>query len=193
MVLKTLGDWFGRARAAAPSAAAKEGAQVSLTVNGDQHRLTVDHRVTLLQLLRHHLGLTGTKRGCDQGQCGACTVLVNGERILSCLALAVSHDGDEVMTIEGVDGPAGLHPLQAAFLREDAFQCGFCTPGQVCSALGMISEFEAGWPSAATPLGEPVHHLDAREIRERMAGNLCRCSAYPQIVSAIVAYAAGAR
>jgi len=135
--------------------------------------------------LREHLRLTGTKKGCDHGQCGACTVLVNGTRINSCLSLAVMHDGDRVTTIEGVGLPGALNPLQSAFLTEDAFQCGYCTPGQICSALGMLEEVAAGWPSQATADLTVVAPLTDDEIRERMSGNICRCSAYPQILAAI--------
>ena len=159
--------------------------RTSLTVNGTPHALDLDPRVTLLDALREHLGLTGSKKGCDHGQCGACTVLLNGLRVNACLTLAVACDGDEVTTIEGLGDPDNLHPLQRAFLTEDAFQCGYCTPGQVCSAVGMLSEAAAGWPSQETSdLSGPIRLTDA-EIRERMSGNLCRCSAYPQIVAAI--------
>jgi len=164
--------------------------KTTITVNGEPRTLDlVDPRVTLLDALREHLRLTGSKKGCDHGQCGACTVLVNGLRINACLSLAVMHDGDEVTTIEGLGKPEKLHPLQQAFLAEDAFQCGYCTPGQICSALGMLSEVEAGWPSQATSeiAGKP--QLSGEEIRERMSGNICRCSAYPQIVEAIKRYA----
>jgi xanthine dehydrogenase YagT iron-sulfur-binding subunit len=159
--------------------------RTTITVNGEARDLDVDPRVTLLDALRERLGLTGTKKGCDHGQCGACTVLVNGVRINACLSLAVMHDGDEVTTIEGVGAPDRLHPMQKAFLEEDAFQCGYCTPGQICSALGMLSEAAANWPSQETAdLTAEVALTDA-EIRERMSGNICRCSAYPQIVAAI--------
>ena len=144
-------------------------AEITLRVNGDEQRLRVDTRTTLLDLLREHLGLTGAKKGCDRGQCGSCTVLLDGRRVNSCLALAVAHDGAAVTTIEGLD-----HPLQEAFVEHDAFQCGYCTAGQLCSAVGMLAEAEA----------EGVA-LDAAEIRERMSGNLCRCGAYPNIVAAI--------
>jgi xanthine dehydrogenase YagT iron-sulfur-binding subunit len=163
--------------------------RTTIDVNGEPRELDVDPRVTLLDALREHLGLTGSKKGCDHGQCGACTVLVNGVRVNSCLSLAVMHDGDEVTTIEGVGMPDRLHPLQKAFLEEDAFQCGYCTPGQICSALGMLQEVEANWPSQETAdLTGKVALTDA-EIRERMSGNICRCSAYPQIVAAIRSYA----
>jgi xanthine dehydrogenase YagT iron-sulfur-binding subunit len=149
-------------------------ADVTLTINGAEHRLTVDTRTTLLDLLREHLDLTGAKKGCDHGQCGSCTILIDGRRANSCLALAVAHDGAELTTIEGLGSEAELHPLQTAFIERDAFQCGYCTPGQLCSAVGMLAEAER---EGAT--------LDAPEIRERMSGNLCRCGAYPNIVAAI--------
>jgi len=159
--------------------------QTTITVNGEARALDLDPRTTLLDALRETLRLTGTKKGCDHGQCGACTVLVNGMRINSCLSLAVMHDGDRVTTIEGVGAAEKLSPLQQAFLTEDAFQCGYCTPGQICSALGMLDEVAKGWPSQETAdLTAPIRLTDD-ELRERMSGNLCRCSAYPQIVAAI--------
>jgi xanthine dehydrogenase YagT iron-sulfur-binding subunit len=172
--------------------------ELSLRVNGTAHRLRLDHRTTLLDALREHLGLTGTKKGCDHGQCGACTVLVDtglagglagGRRVNSCLLLAVMAQGTEITTIEGLAAPDGeLHPLQAAFVERDALQCGYCTPGQICSAAAMLGEAAAGWPSAASaslsPQAGPVT-LDAAEIRERMSGNLCRCGAYVNILAAI--------
>jgi xanthine dehydrogenase YagT iron-sulfur-binding subunit len=163
--------------------------RTTITVNGEARTLDLDPRTTLLDALREHLALTGSKKGCDHGQCGACTVLVNGVRINACLSLAVMHEGDEVTTIEGVGLPGALHPLQQAFLTEDAFQCGYCTPGQICSALGMLAEVEAGVPSQeTTDLAGKVSLTDL-ELRERMSGNICRCSAYPQIVAAIKSYA----
>ncbi|MDE2487078.1 MAG: 2Fe-2S iron-sulfur cluster binding domain-containing protein [Alphaproteobacteria bacterium] len=159
--------------------------KTTITVNGEARTLDLDPRTTLLDALREHLRLTGTKKGCDHGQCGACTVLVNGVRINSCLSLAVMHDGDEVTTVEGLGTPERLHPLQQAFLTEDAFQCGYCTPGQLCSAVGMLSELEAGLPSHVTPDVAARPEPSDEEIRERMSGNICRCSAYPQIVAAI--------
>ncbi len=157
-----------------------------ITVNGEARRLDVDLRTTLLDLLREHLGLMGTKKGCDHGQCGACTVLVDGVRINSCLSLAVMHEGQAVTTIEGVGLPGNLHPLQTAFLDRDAFQCGYCTPGQICSTLGMLEEVRRGEPSQVTEdLAAAVVSLTDEEIRERMSGNICRCSAYPQILEAI--------
>ena len=159
--------------------------QATITVNGEPRTLDLDPRTTLLDLLRERLGLTGTKKGCDHGQCGACTVLVNGVRINSCLSLAVMHDGDEVTTIEGLGTPERLHPVQKAFLEHDAFQCGYFTPGQICSAAALLKELEAGWPSQETAdLTAPLAVTDD-ELRERMSGNICRCSAYPQIIAAI--------
>jgi xanthine dehydrogenase YagT iron-sulfur-binding subunit len=149
-------------------------AEIALRINGEEHRLEVDVRTTLLDLLREDLGLTGAKKGCDHGQCGACTILLDGRRANACLALAVAHDGAELVTVEGLAAGDDLHPLQAAFIEHDAFQCGYCTPGQLCSAAGMLAEAEA----------EGIA-LDAAEIRERMSGNLCRCGAYPNIVAAI--------
>jgi xanthine dehydrogenase YagT iron-sulfur-binding subunit len=153
---------------------------ITIRVNGEEHVLAVDTRTSLLDLLRDRLGLTGTKKGCDQGQCGACTVLLDGRRVNSCLVLAVAHDGAAVTTVEGLAGDEDLHPLQVAFVEHDAFQCGYCTPGQLCSAAGMLAEHEAGWPSVIGDDG-----LTDAEIRERMSGNLCRCGAYPNIVGAI--------
>ncbi len=159
--------------------------RTSFTVNGTLRSLDLDPRVTLLDALREQLGLTGSKKGCDHGQCGACTVLVNGLRVNACLTLAVACDGDQVTTIEGLGAPDALHPLQRAFLTEDAFQCGYCTPGQICSAVGMLEEVAAGWPSQETQDLTGQVRLTDDEIRERMSGNICRCSAYPQIVAAI--------
>ena len=163
--------------------------ELNLRVNGTAYRLRLDHRTTLLDALREHLGLTGTKKGCDHGQCGACTVLVSGRRVNSCLLLAVMARDAEITTIEGLASADGeLHPLQAAFVERDALQCGYCTPGQICSAAAMLAEAAAGWPSAASaslsPQAGPVT-LDAAEIRERMSGNLCRCGAYVNILAAI--------
>jgi xanthine dehydrogenase YagT iron-sulfur-binding subunit len=158
---------------------------VTLHVNGHDYPLKLDARTTILDALREHIGLTGAKKGCDHGQCGACTVLLNGHRINSCLTLAVMHDGDQITTIEGLGQPDNLHPLQAAFIHHDGYQCGYCTPGQICSAAGMLAEAKAGAPSVVTAdLNAPGHLTDA-EIRERMSGNICRCSAYPNIVAAI--------
>ena len=160
--------------------------EIVLTVNGQERQVEVDTRDSLLDVLRERLGLTGAKKGCDHGQCGACTVLLGGRRVNGCLVLAVACDGDEVTTIEGLAGGEDLHPVQAAFVEHDGFQCGYCTPGQICSAVGMLGEARAGWPSAATAeLGGDPPRLDAAEIRERMSGNLCRCGAYRGIVAAI--------
>ena len=160
-----------------------------LTINGQRHTLDADPRVTLLDALRNHLGLTGSKKGCDQGQCGACTVLINGRRINSCLTLACMHNGDEISTIEGLGQPPNLSGLQAAFVSNDAFQCGYCTPGQICSATAMLEEISNGWPSfvSQTLNAEPqdISSLSDDEISERMSGNLCRCAAYPNIIRAI--------
>jgi xanthine dehydrogenase YagT iron-sulfur-binding subunit len=166
---------------------------VTLTVNGRRHALDLDPRTTLLDALREHLGLTGTKKGCDQGQCGACTVIVNGQRINSCLTLAVMHTGDEITTIEGLEGDGNLHPMQAAFVRHDGLQCGYCTPGQICSAVALLAEHKAGWPSYATADVASAPVLTDAEIAERMSGNICRCSAYANIVSAIREVAEGGR
>lgn len=159
---------------------------VELQVNGVLHRLTLDPRTTLLDALREHLALTGSKKGCDHGQCGACTVLLDGRRINSCLTLAAMHHGEPIVTIEGLADGKTLHPLQAAFIEHDGFQCGYCTSGQICSAMGMLSESRAGTPSYVTEnLAEAQPALTDAEIRERMSGNICRCAAYPNIVAAI--------
>jgi xanthine dehydrogenase YagT iron-sulfur-binding subunit len=164
-----------------------KNAQLALTVNGRVRPLDLDPRTSLLDALREHLHLTGTKKGCDHGQCGACTVLINGRRINSCLTLAVMHEGDEIVTIEGLGSPQALHPLQAAFIERDGFQCGYCTPGQICSAVGMLAEVKTGWPSHATAdVASPQIALTDAEIRERMSGNICRCAAYPNIIAAIL-------
>ena len=158
--------------------------QVALTVNGAHQILELDPRVTLLDALREHLRLTGSKKGCDHGQCGACTVIVNGRRINSCLTLAVMHEGDEITTIEGLGSPDNLHPMQAAFVKHDGFQCGYCTPGQICSSVAVLGEIKDGIPSHVTEDLMHVAYSDA-EVRERMSGNICRCAAYPNIVAAI--------
>lgn len=161
---------------------------ITLKINGEKYTLPVDHRTTLLDALRERLDLTGTKKGCDQGQCGACTVLLDGRRTVACLQLAVAAEGREITTIEGVADGEQLHPMQQAFLDLDGFQCGYCTPGQICSAIGMIQEHAAGWPSAVTDDVRPeagIPPLTAGEIRERMSGNLCRCGAYVSIVEAV--------
>jgi xanthine dehydrogenase YagT iron-sulfur-binding subunit len=163
----------------------------TITVNGSVHPIPADPRVSLLDFLRHHLGLTGTKKGCDHGQCGACTVIVNGIRINSCLTLAAMHDGDSVTTIEGLGTPDEPSALQRAFLEHDGFQCGYCTPGQICSATAMLEELAADWPSDASENLEGRIAISGEEIRERMSGNLCRCGAYANIVAAIEEVAAG--
>src|SRR5947207_509799 len=179
------------------SAATPPRAGCSLTINGQRHDLHVEPRETLLDLLRERLHLTGSKKGCDHGQCGACTVLAGGVRILSCLTLAITQDGKQITTIEGIASGEDLHPLQSAFIEHDGFQCGFCTSGQICSAVAMLNEARAGMPSVATltagnerdrTVGSSGHiSLTEDEIRERMSGNLCRCGAYPNIVAAIQA------
>jgi xanthine dehydrogenase YagT iron-sulfur-binding subunit len=162
---------------------------IGLTVDNAEHRLSVDPRVTLLDALRDHLGVMSPKKGCDHGQCGACTVLVNGRRALTCLTLAVAADGAEVVTATGLAGEDELHPLAQAFLDHDGLQCGYCTPGQVCSAVGMLQELKDGHPSAVTEDLADLAELSDEEIRERMSGNLCRCGAYVNIVAAIRAAA----
>jgi xanthine dehydrogenase YagT iron-sulfur-binding subunit len=159
--------------------------QITLRVDGEPRALAVDSRTTLLDVLREQLGVTSPKKGCDHGQSGACTVLIDGRRATTCLAFAVAHDGAEITTAEGLAEDDGLHPMQRAFLEHDGFQCGYCTPGQICSAVGMLSELEAGWPSHVTEDLAGVPELDDAEIRERMSGNLCRCGAYVNIVAAI--------
>jgi xanthine dehydrogenase YagT iron-sulfur-binding subunit len=159
---------------------------VALRINGRPHSLPLDPRTTLLDALREHLALTGSKKGCDHGQCGACTVLIEGRRINSCLTLAVMHDGQSVTTIEGLAEGEKLHPLQTAFVEHDGFQCGYCTSGQICSAIGMLAEARSGMPSYVTEdLTKSAAALTDAEIRERMSGNICRCAAYPNIVAAI--------
>ena len=181
----------GAARGAPPV----ETVSVDLTVNGKFHQVMIEPRTTLLDALREELSLTGTKKGCDRGECGACTVHIDGRRVLSCMTLAAMQGGRHVTTIEGLEQNGKLHPLQEAFIAHDGFQCGFCTSGQIMSGVGVIAEAKAGWPSAATadvrsPVG--LADLSEAEIRERMSGNLCRCGCYPNIVDAI-AEAAGKR
>ncbi len=173
----------GDARATAQSTAATM--TVSMEVNGRPQTLDLDPRTTLLDALREHLNLTGTKKGCDHGQCGACTVMVDGKRINSCLSLAVMHQGDKVTTIEGLGTPGKLHAMQAAFVRHDGYQCGYCTPGQICSAVAVLSEIKAGIPSHVSGDLNARPRATATEIRERMSGNICRCGAYSNILDAI--------
>jgi xanthine dehydrogenase YagT iron-sulfur-binding subunit len=157
---------------------------VSFTVNGEKRTLSLDPRVTLLDALREHLHMTGSKKGCDHGQCGACTVIVDGRRINSCLSLAVMHEGDEITTIEGLGTPDKLHPMQNAFVVHDGYQCGYCTPGQICSAVAVLDEIKKGIPSHVTADLDDVSFSDD-EVRERMSGNICRCAAYSNIIDAI--------
>jgi xanthine dehydrogenase YagT iron-sulfur-binding subunit len=160
--------------------------QITLRINSTARTLEIEPRVSLLDALREYLHLTGTKKGCNQGACGACTVLCNGQRTLSCLALAVQYEGSEITTIEGLSTDGNLHPLQAAFVEHDGFQCGYCTPGQICSAIGMMEEFRTGLPSAVTPdVAAEAIELSDEELSERMSGNLCRCGAYVGIRAAI--------
>jgi xanthine dehydrogenase YagT iron-sulfur-binding subunit len=161
-------------------------AEVTLKVDGTEYRFVADTRTTLLDALRERLRKTSPKKGCDHGQCGACTILLDGKRANSCLALAVAYDGSEIVTAEGLAVPGELHPMQRAFVEHDGYQCGYCTPGQIVSAVGMLDEAEAGWPSHVTEdLNVQEVVLDDEEIRERMSGNLCRCAAYANIVPAI--------
>jgi xanthine dehydrogenase YagT iron-sulfur-binding subunit len=169
----------------AEAEAAQAKVSVTLQINGRPHRLDLDPRSSLLDVLRDHLALTGTKKGCDHGQCGACTVLLEGRRINSCLTLAVMHDGQSITTIEGLAENGRMHPMQAAFVEHDGFQCGYCTSGQICSAVGMLAESGAGMPSYVTEQLTEHPALTDAEIRERMSGNICRCAAYPNIVAAI--------
>jgi xanthine dehydrogenase YagT iron-sulfur-binding subunit len=173
------------AYAQTPATADPVISKVSFEVNGEARELELDTRTTLLDALREHLHLTGTKKGCDHGQCGACTVIVDGRRINSCLTLAVMHDGDSITTIEGLGTPQNFHPMQAAFVKHDGYQCGYCTPGQICSAVAVLGEIKAGIPShvSADLVGSP--QMTAVELRERMSGNICRCGAYSNIVDAI--------
>jgi xanthine dehydrogenase YagT iron-sulfur-binding subunit len=180
----------GAATGEAPAQGARTSMQhsskVSLSVNGESYSLDVDNRTTLLDALREHLHLTGTKKGCDHGQCGACTVIADGRRVNSCLTLAVMHEGDEVTTIEGLGKPGALHPMQAAFVKHDGFQCGYCTPGQICSSVAVLEEIKANIPSHVTGDITAQAAVTPAEIRERMSGNICRCGASSNIVDAIV-------
>ena len=165
--------------------------KVALNVNGKDHALELDTRTTLLDALREHLKLTGTKKGCDHGQCGACTVIADGRRVNSCLTLAVMNDGQKITTIEGLGTPQRLHPMQAAFVKHDGYQCGYCTPGQICSAVAVLDEIKAGIPSHVTEDLTARPRLSATEVRERMSGNICRCGAYSNILDAIGDVAGG--
>lgn len=180
------------AKAQSQSAKRPSMHKLNLTVNGEDHELNLDTRTTLLDTLREHLQLTGTKKGCDHGQCGACTVIVNGERINSCLTFAVMHDGDEVTTIEGLGMPDNLHPMQEAFVKHDGYQCGYCTPGQICSAVAVLDEITKGLPSHVTEDITRAASPTNMEMRERMSGNICRCGAYSNIAEAMSEVAGGA-
>lgn len=168
-----------------PAALKPVASKVAFIVNGQPRSLELDTRTTLLDALREHLQLTGTKKGCDHGQCGACTVIVDGRRINSCLTLAVMHEGAKITTVEGLGTPNRMHPMQVAFVRHDGYQCGYCTPGQICSAVAMLDEIRAGIPSHVSPDLNARPHLSPGEIRERMSGNICRCGAYSNILDAI--------
>ncbi|WP_150796851.1 aldehyde dehydrogenase iron-sulfur subunit PaoA [Pseudomonas fluorescens] len=176
---------FISARASAANAARPIKAKVAFQVNGQPRALDLDTRTTLLDALRENLQLTGTKKGCDHGQCGACTVIVDGRRLNACLTLAVMHEGSTVTTIEGLGTPDKLHPMQAAFIKHDGYQCGYCTPGQICSAVAVLGEIRDGIPSHASPSLTDQPQLITSEIQERMSGNLCRCGAYSNIIEAI--------
>jgi xanthine dehydrogenase YagT iron-sulfur-binding subunit len=175
------------AKEAAAAMPAADAQPLTLNINGRPYSVALDARVTLLDALREYVGLTGTKKGCDRGQCGACTVLVNGRRVNSCLTLAAAVDGDDIVTIEGLARGGRLHAVQEAFIEHDAFQCGYCTPGQICSAVALIAEVDAGTASAITPDMRAMRRvaLSDDEVRERMSGNICRCGAYPNIVAAV--------
>jgi xanthine dehydrogenase YagT iron-sulfur-binding subunit len=181
-----------KAQGAGSASPAPSVASVGFEVNGSPVALEVDTRTTLLDALRDHLHLTGTKKGCDHGQCGACTVLVNGERINACLSLAVMHAGDAVTTIEGLGTPEAMHPMQAAFVKHDGYQCGYCTPGQICSAVAVLNEIRAGVPSHVQDDITERPRVSGDELRERMSGNICRCGAYSNIAEAM-AEVAGTR
>jgi len=176
---------------ATPTPRAPVIAKVSMQVNGEAHQLELDTRTTLLDALREHLHLTGTKKGCDHGQCGACTVIADGRRINACLSLAVMHEGGHITTIEGLGTPARMHPLQKAFVKHDGYQCGYCTPGQICSAVAVLEEIRDGIPSHLTADLTARPRLTAEELRERMSGNICRCGAYSNIIDAITDVAGG--
>jgi xanthine dehydrogenase YagT iron-sulfur-binding subunit len=179
---------FARGQASASSSSASQApvvTRVSFDVNGTTREIEGDTRTTLLDALREHLQLTGTKKGCDHGQCGACTVIAGGRRINSCLTLAVMHDGDRITTIEGLGTPTHLHPMQAAFVKHDGYQCGYCTPGQICSAVAVLDEIKAGIPSHVSADLTALPQVTAAELRERMSGNICRCGAYSNIAEAI--------
>ena len=173
------------AEAEMPSPTPSATMPVSIKINGKTRKMDLDPRTTLLDALREHLSLTGTKKGCDHGQCGACTVIVEGRRINSCLTLAAMHDGEEVTTIEGLGTPEDLHPMQAAFVKHDGYQCGYCTPGQICSAVSTIAEIKAGIPSHVSGDLTAKPQITVEEIRERMSGNICRCGAYSNIIDAM--------
>lgn len=175
----------------APTVPGVPVSRISFNVNGKSRELEVDTRTTLLDALREHLHLTGTKKGCDHGQCGACTVIVGGRRINSCLTLAVMHEGDSVTTIEGLGTPENMHPMQTAFVKHDGYQCGYCTPGQICSAVAVLDEIKAGIPSHVSSNLTAQPEFSAIELRERMSGNICRCAAYSNIVDAITEVAGG--
>jgi xanthine dehydrogenase YagT iron-sulfur-binding subunit len=179
------GTTASSATAQSVKAGTKLTTPVALSVNGERHELELDNRTTLLDALREHLHLTGTKKGCDHGQCGACTVMVDGHRINSCLTLAAMHDGDQITTIEGLGQPGNLHPMQAAFVKHDGFQCGYCTPGQICSSVAVLEEIKANIPSHVTADLTEAVKLTGAEVRERMSGNICRCGAYSNILDAI--------
>ena len=176
---------FLSAKASAANVARPNAAKIALTINQTPHSLELDTRTTLLDALRDHLHLTGTKKGCDHGQCGACTVIANGSRVNACLTLAVMHQGSDITTIEGLGSAQNLHPMQAAFIKHDGYQCGYCTPGQICSAVAVLDEIRAGVPSHVSDNLTEAPQLVAREIQERMSGNICRCGAYSNILEAI--------